>query len=105
MSAIGSNLRLKLSVEHSGFEFEKDPEKAAELLSKHSGGNGSKALLLAMQRERKAEPSCDLIEKEAPDESNEDLDLESGPENDSPLDLLPAPKRDDLSWCWKFCFP
>jgi 8-oxo-dGTP pyrophosphatase MutT (NUDIX family) len=52
MTGEGSSLRLKLSVEHSGFMFEKNPERSAELLQKHSGGNGSKALLMAMQRDK-----------------------------------------------------
>jgi len=66
MSEIGSNLRLKLSVEHSGFEFEKDPEKAAELLKQHSGGKGSKALLMAVHREKK--DKFTLNEEECRDE-------------------------------------
>mmetsp|Transcript_31547 Transcript_31547/g.48049 ORF Transcript_31547/g.48049 Transcript_31547/m.48049 type:complete len:593 (+) Transcript_31547:36-1814(+) len=106
MSAIGSNLRLKLSIEHSGFEFEKDPEKSAELLKKHSGGKGSKALLMAIQRERKDEPTSDLIvEKAAVDERNMDLNSELGSKDESPVDLLPPPTRNKLSCCWKFCSP
>lgn len=48
----GCNLRLKLSTEHSGFQLEKDPEKAAELLKKYGAENESKALLMAIHRER-----------------------------------------------------
>jgi 8-oxo-dGTP pyrophosphatase MutT (NUDIX family) len=51
MTDEGSHLRLKLSIEHSGFVFEKDPEISANLLKSHSGGHGSKALLMAMERE------------------------------------------------------
>mmetsp|Transcript_22320 Transcript_22320/g.66151 ORF Transcript_22320/g.66151 Transcript_22320/m.66151 type:complete len:149 (+) Transcript_22320:1242-1688(+) len=42
---------LKLSVEHSGYTFELEPRKAAELLKKHSGGKGSQALLMSMARD------------------------------------------------------
>ena len=35
---------LKLSVEHSGFAFESQPQQAIELLELHSGGKVSKAL-------------------------------------------------------------
>ena len=34
---------------HSGFKFEKNPKISAELLKLHSGGAGSKALLLAVR--------------------------------------------------------
>jgi 8-oxo-dGTP pyrophosphatase MutT (NUDIX family) len=51
MTEEGNHLRLQLSPEHSGFRFEKDPILAANLLESHSGGNGSKALLMAMKRE------------------------------------------------------
>jgi len=43
-----SNLRLKLSHEHSGFTFEADPSKAADMLEHHSGGKCAKALRMAM---------------------------------------------------------
>lgn len=42
-------LFLHLSVEHSGFWFERDPEKAIQLLQLHSGGKVSKALAMAMK--------------------------------------------------------
>lgn len=40
--------QLRLSVEHSGFKFEPEPEIAAEKLKLHSGGKCSQALRLAM---------------------------------------------------------
>lgn len=40
-------LQLKLSQEHQGWAFEKDPEAAATLLQHHSGGKCSKALRMA----------------------------------------------------------
>ena len=44
------SVQLKLSTEHSGFTFEKDPAKSVQLLKAHSGGKGSQALLMAMSR-------------------------------------------------------
>lgn len=41
------NLKLKLSVEHQGFAFEKMPDVAATLLQHHSGGKVSTALRMA----------------------------------------------------------
>lgn len=48
----GKRLMLKLSEEHSGFKFQKEPRDAAELLKKHSGGVGSEALLMALVRSK-----------------------------------------------------
>lgn len=115
-TAIGSNLRLKLSIEHSGFEFEKNPERSAELLKQHSGGNGSKALMMAMQRDKREDRSSGSVGKEEEvvvEKSNVDLVVERSldldpkweADDNSPVDLLPAPKRIDVSRCWKFCLP
>mmetsp|Transcript_19319 Transcript_19319/g.23194 ORF Transcript_19319/g.23194 Transcript_19319/m.23194 type:complete len:207 (+) Transcript_19319:128-748(+) len=49
MGSDGTHLRLRLSVEHSGYKFEKDLEKASDMLEKHSGGAGSKALRKAIE--------------------------------------------------------
>lgn len=49
MTDEGDHLRLKLSVEHSGFAFEKSPEKIVKLLQVHSGGKGSEAFSMAMK--------------------------------------------------------
>mmetsp|Transcript_36123 Transcript_36123/g.55139 ORF Transcript_36123/g.55139 Transcript_36123/m.55139 type:complete len:507 (+) Transcript_36123:98-1618(+) len=48
MDKVGSNLMIKLSEEHSGFQFIKDPKVSADLLKSHSKGVGREALLLAM---------------------------------------------------------
>ena len=48
---VADNLMLKLSMEHSSWTFEKEPTVAAELLTDHSGGKVSEALLMAMGRE------------------------------------------------------
>lgn len=42
---------LKLSHEHQGWTFEKDPSKSAQMLAVHSGGNGAIALRMSMARE------------------------------------------------------
>jgi len=39
---------LKLSIEHSGFTFEKDLNKSIDLIRKHSGGKCSKAISIAL---------------------------------------------------------
>ena len=46
----GRHLRIKSSVEHSGFDFEKDPAVSVQKLKKHSGGVPSQALSMAMAR-------------------------------------------------------
>ncbi|KAI2500184.1 hypothetical protein MHU86_14259 [Fragilaria crotonensis] len=59
MTDEGSHLGLRLSIEHSGYQFEKDPTVAAKMLQAHSGGNGSKALLMAMKREEEEKIDID----------------------------------------------
>ena len=62
-------MQLKLSHEHQGFCFEKDPIKAAEMLKDHSGGSGSEALMMAMTRN---EPQTDQTSEVA---AGEDIAL------------------------------
>ena len=83
---------MKLSIEHSGFKFENDPKKSAEPLKKHSGVHGSKASLMAVERDKKDEQVDGSIgtDEEPPD--NEDSDAESETK-DSPVDLLLLPKE------------
>jgi len=52
--ALVPNIRLKLSDEHSGFMFEPNAIRAAELLRLHSGGKCSNALLMAMSHDEGA---------------------------------------------------
>ena len=59
MTNEGSHLWVRLSCEHSGYQFEKDPTVAAKMLQAHSGGNGSKALLMAMKREEEEKIEID----------------------------------------------
>ena len=47
----GRHLKIKYSVEHSGFDFEKDPNVSVQKLKKHSGGIPSQALAMAMARD------------------------------------------------------
>ena len=51
LGAEGRHLRIKYSVEHSGFDFEKDPNASVQKLKKHSGGVPSQALAMAMARD------------------------------------------------------
>jgi 8-oxo-dGTP pyrophosphatase MutT (NUDIX family) len=88
MTAVGAHLRLRLSVEHSGFMFEKDPEKSAKLLEQHSGGNGSKALLMSMHRR---EEEAAAIDESMEVSSVEELMLDS---HDA---ALPLTKQDSPS--------
>jgi 8-oxo-dGTP pyrophosphatase MutT (NUDIX family) len=50
LCADGKHLMLKVSIEHSGWTFEKDPNKSAEMLAVHSGGTGAAALRMSMAR-------------------------------------------------------
>ena len=47
----GRHLKIKYSVEHSGFDFERDPNVSVQKLKKHSGGIPSQALAMAMARD------------------------------------------------------
>jgi len=49
--------RLCLSIEHTGFRFEKTVSKAAEQVSLHSGGTSSLALLLMQQADDVPHPT------------------------------------------------
>jgi hypothetical protein len=115
-------LQLKLSSEHQGFCFERDPIKAAEMLKNHSGGNGSKALMMAMSRNKlqsKEETSDHLIVKQG--DSHREIEpvspftiekskSSSAPElvqllseecSDVPMDLLARPEAKNIFSC---CF-
>eukprot|EP00980_Cylindrotheca_fusiformis_P004869 scaffold1036_cov93-Cylindrotheca_fusiformis.AAC.2 len=48
-SKSGHHLKLRLSHEHTGFTFEKDPPKAIEMMQYHSGGKVSEALRMAFR--------------------------------------------------------
>ena len=47
----GRHLKIKYSVEHSGFDFERDPNVSVQKLKQHSGGVPSQALAMAMARD------------------------------------------------------
>ena len=47
----GRHLQIKYSIEHSGFDFENDPNVSVQKLKKHSGGIPSQALSMSMARD------------------------------------------------------
>jgi len=55
LTTAAAALQLKLSVEHSGFAFERNPEAAIEKLQLHSGGKVSKALEKALNLVKETE--------------------------------------------------
>eukprot|EP00563_Minutocellus_polymorphus_P010033 CAMPEP_0181063700 /NCGR_PEP_ID=MMETSP1070-20121207/23787_1 /TAXON_ID=265543 /ORGANISM="Minutocellus polymorphus, Strain NH13" /LENGTH=259 /DNA_ID=CAMNT_0023143925 /DNA_START=1 /DNA_END=781 /DNA_ORIENTATION=+ len=59
LGAEGRHLKIKYSVEHSGFDFEKDPSVSVQKLKKHSGGVPSQALAMAMARDANKSKSRD----------------------------------------------
>eukprot|EP00978_Attheya_sp_CCMP212_P003803 scaffold8063_cov47-Attheya_sp.AAC.2 len=79
----GKNLVLKISEEHSGFTFVKEPKESAKRLTVHSGGAGAEALIMAMKlnmedNETDNEKNGDIKEK------GEDKTItESGPDTQS----------------------
>jgi len=82
MGKEGPDLQLKLSKEHSGFVFEKDPEKAAELVEKHSGGKGTEAIVMALSRD--TAPTTTPIETEETPEQPPSTSPVSEPETPEP---------------------
>lgn len=84
MGDLGKHLKLRLSVEHSGFTFQPEPAVAAEMLKLHSGGKCSEALLMAQQQG-----------------DGGGGETSSGMEGSSRDVLLPPPPKKDSVWC---CF-
>jgi hypothetical protein len=118
-------MQLKLSHEHQGFSFEKDPVKAAEMLKDHSGGSGSEALMMAMARIKpqtdqtsvvaaradiSLNPSVEPTQQEVPAEVFRTLDApelrhlseEELSQTSAPVDLLARPQTKNLFRC---CLP
>jgi len=112
----GKELLLKLSREHQGFCFEKDPTKAAEMLRSHSGGKGSEALLMAMSKNmlvnedeaRKLIAVSPIESSVAQDHQSihraapELVDLLSDDSTKHPVEILPRPEKKNIFSC---CFP
>lgn len=53
------DFRLRLSAEHTGFRFEKVPQKASQFVAMHSGGTSSLAILLVEGRQAPEAPEDD----------------------------------------------
>jgi len=68
------NLKLKLSSEHSGFSFEQTLNESANKIKKHSGGFGTKALLLVMESQTEKKLASNITGHTS-EEENEVLDL------------------------------
>jgi 8-oxo-dGTP pyrophosphatase MutT (NUDIX family) len=102
LCAEGKHLMLKVSIEHSGWTFEKDPNKSAELLAVHSGGTGATALRMSMARGGGAGmehvQSDDKLQGDQQEsqvqEPEKELDTETRATARAPppLDLLPPPE-------------
>jgi len=85
MGTLGKHLKLKLSVEHSGFIFQPEPVEAANMLQHHSGGKCSEALLMAQGKD------ITTLSKQRE---------EKGESENGPVDLLPSPKKESGCWCF-----
>lgn len=101
LGAEGAHLRLKLSVEHSGFIFQSEPEVAVEMLKQHSGGKVSEALHMAITRSLGAEM------REKREQSLRDLDPshihEVKPGHSRDLGSLEVPPKKEKKG-WLCCF-
>mmetsp|Transcript_12863 Transcript_12863/g.24434 ORF Transcript_12863/g.24434 Transcript_12863/m.24434 type:complete len:230 (-) Transcript_12863:33-722(-) len=86
MGTIGKHLKLKMSVEHSGFIFQAEPMEAASMLQHHSGGKCSEALLMAQGKDTTSVTK----QKEKTDE-----------DRSVPADILPPPKKESGCWCFR----
>lgn len=111
-------VQLRLSPEHQGWTFEKDPNRSAQMLAVHSGGQG--AIALRMSRARGASGADDS--KQPFDKSQQaNKELESETWETEPLvkdeatgadsqaltrsapDLLPPPEASGLSKLFSCC--
>jgi 8-oxo-dGTP pyrophosphatase MutT (NUDIX family) len=114
----GSQLMLRLSVEHQGWMFEKDPNKSAEMLAVHSGGQGAIALRMSMARgttsgleETKPAATKEKVNKDPQSETRETEPLMkdkavSTSEQEiasSTTDLLPTPQESGISKLLNCC--
>jgi len=98
----GQNLKLRLSSEHQAFIFEKDPIRSTELLMEHSGGRGSTALMMTLERDQaergEGEKAEDFPRTEKDDSSfdtamehHSDEEAEAGPVAEAAI--APSPPR------------
>lgn len=100
-----SPLQLKVSHEHSGWTFEKDPNKSAELLAVHSGGTGATALRMSMalggtgmeELKLNVEKKGDQQQLDVSEPGKEpDKETQSAARAPPPLDLLPPPEETNI---------
>lgn len=105
MDANGKHLKLKISHEHSGFIFENNPLQSIEKIAKHSGGAGSAALRMAMNRGMKKEPSHNRQQQNAPRKISNSVKQNGNGRH--PADLLKphqvSPPRGFFSFCRDCC--
>jgi hypothetical protein len=89
--------QLKLSHEHSGFKFVGNPHQSISLLALHSGGAGSMALSMSMNKGKATQEVNHSIESPS-------TPIEVNVYNDPP-DKMPLPKRklSLFSCCWNCC--
>ena len=101
VSMLTSLLQLKLSHEHSGWTFEKDPNKSAELLAVHSGGTGATALRMSMALGGTGMEEMKLIAEKTDDQQQLNVAApEKEPDTETPaaarappVDLLSPPEE------------
>ena len=111
--------QLRLSVEHQGWTFEKDPNKSAGMLAVHSGGQGAIALRMSMAR---GTSGLEEIEPAATTEEQVNKELQSDTWETEPLakdeaasprsnqevprsatDLLPPPEESGMMKLFNCC--
>ena len=105
MDANGKHLKLKISHEHSGFMFENNPLQSIEKIAKHSGGAGSAALRMAMNRGARKVPNRSRQQQNTPRKISHSV-KQSG-NGRHPADLLKphqvSPPRGFFSFCRDCC--
>ena len=101
--------QLTISHEHSGFIFENDPNESIKKIEKHSGGTGSRVLLMLMNKGgRGRECSNTNQNQEAQGELPKDISTTYSSESyeKGSIDLLPPSTRrgiKDLFSCFGSC--
>ena len=107
--------QLRLSVKHQGWTFEKDPNKSAEMLAVHSGGQGAIALRMSVARgtsgleETKPAAIEEQVNKELQSETWETeplvKDEAASPSSNqgSATDLLPPPEESGIMKLFNCC--
>lgn len=107
-------LQMRISHEHSGFTFEPEPSKAAEMVKLHSGGKVSEALLMSMSPSSLVETSdqpkqtdcgssddCRRSKYEKDDHCDEKGRSPAGGERN--LLVPPPPQQKNMFCCFHLC--